>query len=353
MLARDLKSLVKTISPALAGATLPICNCVNFDEDRIWSTNLEATIEVGCDVAGVVASIPQKPLKALLSSIDPKDDVELRSADGSLIVSSSAGETTLSGLAVEDLPDKTLTVGDAIISSAKIDDGFADSFRAVATAASKDQSRQILTGVYVEIADGLISLTATDSYRLHHDELSASTDGATEIVCPTVYINALPGKEPTALDVTESQVRLSEGSVTLTMRTIDGAFPNYRQLRPASTPRQAVFGDRRSSLERILKTFERLADKIGSSLPVSLDFSGGKSSVDVRLKLIDAAEHRCALTLDDYVGDSLQIAFNPAFLREAIAFGGLELAMADALTPAVLTGSKDARYALLMPVRLS
>jgi DNA polymerase-3 subunit beta len=352
MLARDLKSIVKTISPALAGATMPILNCVNFDEERIWSTNLEATIEVGCDVAGVVASIPQKPLKALLSSIDPKDDVELRSADGSLIVRSPAGETTLSGLAIEDLPDTTLT--DAIVSSAKIDNSFADSFQAVAAAASKDQSRQILTGVFVEIADGIISLSATDSYRLHHDEIAASTDGAVEIVCPTAYIKALPGKEPVALDVTEGQVRLSEGSVTLTMRAIDGAFPNYRQLRPASTSHRAVLGGRQSSLERTLKTFERLADKLGSSPPVSLDFSaGGESSVDVRLKLIDAGEHRCVLTLDHYVGDSLQIAFNPAFLREAIAFGGTELAMADALKPAVLTGSKDARYALLMPVRLS
>ncbi|MCA1710070.1 MAG: DNA polymerase III subunit beta, partial [Actinobacteria bacterium] len=235
---------------------------------------------------------------------------------------------------------------------AKIDSDFVDSFQAVAAAASKDQSRQVLTGVYLEITDGVISFSATDSYRLHHDEMAASTDGATEIVCPTAYIKALPGKEPVALDVTENQLRLSEGSVTLTMRAIEGAFPNYRQLRPASTSHQAVIGGRRSSLERTLKTFERLADKLGSSLPVSLDFSA-ENTVDVRLKLIDTGEHRCVLSLERYVGDCLQIAFNPAFLREAIAFGGIELAMADALKPAVVTGSRDARYALLMPVRLS
>jgi DNA polymerase III subunit beta len=351
MLARDLKSVITTISPALAGTTLPICNCVNFDHERIWATNLEATIAVGCDVSGVVASIPHKPLKALLSSIDPKDDVELRSADGSLSVRSPAGETTLSGLAVEDLTDTTLT--GAVVSSAKIEVGLAESFRAVATAASKDQSRQILTGVFVEIAEGILSLTATDSYRLHHDELTASTDGVTEVVCPATYIKALPGKEPVTIDVTEGHVRLSEGSVTLTMRVIDGAFPNYRQLRPVSTPHQAVLGGRRSSLERTFKTLERLANKLGSSPPVSLDFSAGQSSVAVGLKLIDTGEHHCALTLDDYVGESLQIAFNPAFLREAIAFGGMKLAIADPLKPAVLTDSKDGRYALLMPVRLS
>jgi DNA polymerase III subunit beta len=351
MLARDLKSVIKTISSALGGSTLPLCNCINFDQERIWTTNLEATIEVGCDVGEVVASIPHKPLKALLSTISPKDDVELRSTDGSLIVRSSAGETTLSGLAIDDLPDTSLT--GEIASSAKIDSGFVEAFEAVATAASEDQSRQILTGVYVEIGDGVVSLTATDSYRLHHDELGASTDGAIEIVCPAPYMKALPGKEPVVIEVTESHLRLTEGSVTLTIRVIDGAFPNYRQLRPVSTPHEAVLGDRPGSLERSFRTFQRLGDKLGSSLPVSLEFSAGKSSVDVSLRLVDTGEHRCVLTLDDYAGESLRIAFNPAFLREAIAFAGTKLAMSDALSPAVLTGMKDARYALLMPVRLS
>lgn len=350
MFARDLKSMVKTISPALTGAMLPNCNCINFDETRIWTTNLDATIEVACDV-GIKASIPPKPLKALLSSIDPKDDVKLRSSEGSLIVRSPAGETTLSGLAVEELPDMAPT--GAIISSAKIDDGFVDSFEAVATAASNDQSRQVLTGVCVEITDGVISLTATDSYRLHHDELPASTDGAAKIICPTAYLKALPAKDPLALDITEDKIRLCEGSVTLTVRQIDGAFPNYRQLRPSTPSHEAVLGGQRTTLERTFKAFERLADKLGSSPPVSLEFTSGKTSVDARLNLVDTGEHCCILTLDNYVGDSLQIAFNPAFLRDAIVFAGMELAMVDALKPAVLTGSKNARYALLMPVRLS
>ena len=351
MLARDLKSIVKRISPALAGATVPICDCVHFNEDRMWATNLEATVEVGCDASGVVASIPQKALKALLTSIDPKDNVELRSADGSLVVRTRIGETTLSGLAVDDVPDTRLTSD--IVSSAKIDNDFVDSFQAVAAAASEDQSRQILTGVLVEISDGIIGLTATDSYRLHHDELPASTDGDAKVVCPAAYMKALPGKEPVAVDLTENQVRFSEGSVTVTVRTIDGEFPNYPQLRPASTPNEAVLGGRLRSVERTLKAFERLAAKAGSSLPTVLDFSSGEGTLQVSLNLTDVGEHRCELALDSYAGESLSVAFNPGFLRQAIAFGGMRIGMADALKPAILTGSNDARYALLMPVRLN
>jgi DNA polymerase-3 subunit beta len=351
MLARDLKSIVKTISPALTGATLPICNNIHFNEDRIWATNLEATVEVACDVSGVVASIPQKALKALLTSIDPKDDVELRSNDGSLVVRTSIGDTTLSGLAVEDVPETRLT--NNIVASAKIESNFVDSFQAVAAAASDDQSRQILTGVLVEISDGHIGLTATDSYRLHHDELPASPDGNAQVVCPAGYIKALPGKDPVAVEVTENQVRFSEASVTVTVRTVDGEFPNYRQLCPASTPNEAILGDRPRSVERTLKAFERLAIKAGSSLPTILDFSAGEGAVKVSLNLTDVGEHRCDLPLDSYIGESLRVAFNPGFLRQAIAFGGMKLGMVDALKPAVLNDSNHARYALLMPVRLS
>ncbi len=351
MLARDLKSIVKTISPALAGATLPLCNCIHFNEDRIWSTNLEDTVEVTCDVPGVVASIPQKALKALLTSIDPKDEVELRTDDGSLAVRTRMGETTLSGLEVDDLPDTRLTSD--IVSSAKIDSDFVGSFQAVAAAASEDKSRQILTGVLVEIGDGVIGLTATDSYRLHHDELPASTDGEAQVVCPAGYLKALPGKEPVAADVAENQVRFSEGSVTVTLRSIDGEFPNYRQLRPTSTPHVAVLGGRLGSVERTLKSFERLATKSGSSLPTDLDFSPEEGTVKISLKLTDVGEHNCELPLDSYVGESLRLALNPGFLRQAIGFGGMTFDMVDALKPAVLTGSTNARYALLMPVRLS
>lgn len=351
MLARDLKSIIKTITPSLTGATLPICNCIHFADDRIWSTNLEATIEVECDIQGVVASIPLKALKALLTSIDPKDHIEVRSTEGSLMIRSLSGETTLAGLAHEELPDTKLR--GTVVASAKMDIGLVDSFAAVTAAASSDQSRQVLTGVLIELSDGTVSFTATDSYRLHHDELSASTQGTSQMICPAGYVKALPGDEPASLEVTDTHIRMSEGPVTVTMRAIEGEFPNYGQLRPASTPHQAVLGGRRRSIERTLKTFERLADKVETSSVVALEFSPNEKSVDALLNLTDAGEHRCKLPLENFTGDALKVAFNPGFLRQAIAFGGMEMAMADPLKPAVLTDGSTSRYALLMPVRLS
>jgi DNA polymerase-3 subunit beta len=350
MIARDLKSIIKMVAPAFTGATLPICNCVHFSDDRIWSTNLEATIEVECDISGVVASIPHKAIKALLSSIDPKETIELQSADGSLTVRTTTGETTLLGLDVQDVRDTRVT--ESIVASAKIDGDFIESFHAVAVAASGDQSRQVLTGVLIEVVDGRVRLTATDSYRLHHDELPASTHGTTAAICPTRYVKAMPGKEPVALDVTDSKIRLSEGPIKVTVTMIDGSFPNYGQLRPSSTPGEAILGMRIESLERTLKTFERLADNMAGPCPIVLEFCYGERAVEAKVKLTDAGEHRCELALKSYVGDSLRIGFNAVFLRQAISFAGMSIGMTDEAKPAVITSSKGQRYALLMPVRL-
>jgi DNA polymerase III subunit beta len=351
MKARDLKSIVNTVSPALTGATLPICSCIHFSHDRIWATNLEATIEVHCDIAGVVASIPSKPLKALLSAIDPSETIELRSAEGTLSLRTTTGVTVLTGLEVEDVPNTKIT--EPVVASAKLESEFVDCLYAVAVAASGDQSRQVLTGVFLEIAEGKICLTATDSYRLHHDEVPASTQGVVEVISPYRYAKALPGKEPIALEVTENKIRFTEGPIAVTMSVIEGSFPKYRQLRPVSTTRKAVVGMAPESLQRTLKACERLADKMGTPCPLVLEFSHGTRRAGVIVKLSDAGEHRCELSLDSYSGASLRIGFNPSFLREAFSFAGTGMAMTDELKPVVITGREQDSYALLMPVRLS
>jgi hypothetical protein len=67
MKAGYLKAQLKTLAPAFGGATLPILDCVHFTHGRMIATNLEATIEVACDLK-LEASIPQKVLKTFLQT---------------------------------------------------------------------------------------------------------------------------------------------------------------------------------------------------------------------------------------------------------------------------------------------
>ena len=138
MLVRDLKNHLKTLAPALKGATIPICSNVHFDDDRIWATNLEATIEIDADL-GIENSVPAKTLKALLASLDPKLHVSLDRDGDDLIVSGDGFETTIKGYPVEDRPSRGAT--GEIAATAKVEAGLASALSAVATACSTDESR--------------------------------------------------------------------------------------------------------------------------------------------------------------------------------------------------------------------
>jgi DNA polymerase-3 subunit beta len=350
MLASHLKNHLKTLSPALGGASLPILDCVHFTDGRMIATNLEATIEVACDLT-LAASIPQKVLKTFLQTLSATDEIRLGSKDGNLVFSTPSGDTELAGLAVEDRPE-IRELGE-VVASAKVEGGFVTAFTEVAVAASTDESRQVLTGVFVEAGDGTVQLTATDSYRLHHDEVASSVQGEAQAVVPPRYLKALPGVEPLLIEFGEDRVRFTEGSVTVTCRIIEGAFPNYRQLLPAITSTTVVMEDRSDRVDKILRSFERLGEKFGNNLPVVIDFCPGTQQARATLKLVDVGEHSAELILESCQGEQLHIAFNAKFLRCAVSFAGRTLEMTDALKPAVLNGSGENRYALLMPVRLS
>ena len=157
MLARDLKSHLKALGPALGGASLPILDCVHFTDGRMIATNLEVTIEIACDLT-LEASMPQKVMKTLLQTVSVTDEIRLSSKDGNLVLTTPSGDTELSGLAAEDRPE----IPDLaeVLASAKVE-GFVSTFTEVAGAASTDESRQVLTGVLMEAGDGAVQLTAS------------------------------------------------------------------------------------------------------------------------------------------------------------------------------------------------
>jgi len=350
MLARDLKAHLKTLSPALGGASLPILDCIHFTDGRMIATNLEATVEVSCDLS-IEASIPQKVLKTFLQTLAATDEIRLSSEDGNLVFATPSGDTELAGLAAEDRPEIP-DLGD-VTASAKVEEGFVSTFTEVAVAASTDESHQVLTGVFVEAGDGAVQLTATDSYRLHHDEVPGSVQAEARIIVPPRYLKALAGTDPILIEFGEDRVRFTEGPVTVTIRSIEGEFPNYRQLRPTTTSTTVVMEDRSDQVDKILRTFERLGEKFGNNLPVVIDFCPGTQGAEATLKLIDVGQHSAALPLQSCQGDPVHIAFNPKFLHAAASFAGRNVELTDALKPVVLSGRGTDRYALLMPVRLS
>ncbi len=348
MLARVLRKALRALSPCLNGGTLPIHDCVHFDDGALWAGNGVATIQVELDVHDVGASIPQKTLKAALRSFSSDTEITIDSTADGLTLASKLGITTLPCVSRSDLAARG-SYG-STVAEAKVDAEFARAFAGVSVAASTNESRPVLTGVLMELSTEAVGLTSTDGYRLHHVDLEASVDGDATAICPVGYTKALPTTEPVAVRVSESHVCFTAGGVTVEVRSIEGEYPRYRQLIPSETAHRATFDPAEGTVMATLETFERLADKQRGPSIVVLEFVPGATTAQACLRLSDGGRHEARLPLQEYRGQVLRMAFNPAFLRDAVAFAGSNMAMADGLRAAVLSSAR--RYALLMPVRL-
>jgi DNA polymerase-3 subunit beta len=237
---------------------------------------------------------------------------------------------------------------------------FAEAVAGVAIAASRDDTLPVLTGIKMEFDDDLITMAATDRYRLAMRELPwqpAVRGNAAQILvrAKTLLDLARPlagvDEVELALDGTQSLIGVTGGGRRSTTPVLDGEFPDYRKLMPAESSAVAVLAT--ADLIESVKRVKLVVDR--PNTPIQLDFADGE--VLLRAGAGEDA-HATEILECELTGDPIKIAFNPEYLLEGLAAlhgPTAQLAMTAPTRPAVLTaatGEAEYRY-LLMPVRLS
>jgi DNA polymerase III subunit beta len=103
---------------------------------------------------------------------------------------------------------------------------------AVLPAASTDEAKQILTGIHLRIAGGVMTQEATDGHRLA--VRSCATDAPDmDIVIPARSVRRIDGNVLLAIDNHQAAMVTADGT-TIISRTFDGTYPNTQQLIPTS-----------------------------------------------------------------------------------------------------------------------
>ena len=197
---------------------------------------------------------------------------------------------------------------------------------------------------------------ATDSYRLAVRDIPGTTvmsDGQSVLV-PSRALRELErllgSDDEITLRLGEREASFEVGSLRLTTRLIEGEFPNYRGLIPASHPNQLTVG--REALVEAVRRVKLMARE--PNTPVRLVMNDdGLELVAITQDVGQANEQLDAR----YSGDELTVAFNPDFLLSGVEVSpGDEITLhtVDAQKPAVIRaeGAEEFLY-LLMPVRVS
>jgi len=316
---------------------------------------LETTIDAEVEGEGSVL-LPGRLFAEVARSLpDPSVEIETREAEGDVEIRSGSSSFHLRVLPAEDFPKLPEASAE---SSLKIPaPALSASIELVARAASRDDMRPVLTGVFVAGSGSEMTMVATDSYRLavKRTELESDLGGEIEANIPAralrelARILASEGVEQVAISLLPNQAVFEAGAIVLTTRLIDGQFPNFRQLLPESYEH-----DVRLPRAELLDVARRISQLAQRNAPLRFSFAPGELTVAAETPDVgDAVETMPAA----FEGEPLEIGFNPEFLKEGIeSVEGEEILMRliSPLRPGLLqpVEGEDFRY-LVMPIRLN
>jgi DNA polymerase-3 subunit beta len=312
---------------------------------------MRTSLECGVESEGAVV-VPGKLLVDLVRLL-PGEEVSLehRQGEGVLEIVSGSADYRIHTYNAEDFPRLPEVAGTEMVT---IDAAAVlETAAKVNRAASRDESRPVLTGILVRFEGEKLVMAATDSYRLAVKETEMAAPGPDlDAIVPAKALLELARVASDAselqLGVQENQVLFASDGILLTTRRIEGQFPNYRQLLPESFEHEVT-----CQREELLDVVRRVAVLAQRNAPLRLRFAEGELTVSAQTQ--DVGEGRESLPAG-FTGEPLEIGFNPDFLRDGIESADgddVRLKLISPLRPAVLQGEGDDFSYLIMPIRLA
>ena len=323
---------------------------------ELYSTDMElsikASITTPIETEGE-AVVPARLFTDVVKNM-AADEVRVEAGEGLVRILAGKAQFSLNSWVASDFPPtSSFDMSDAFAVGIA---PFVETLDKVGRAASRDETRPILTGVLVTIGAGKLKMVATDSYRLSVKETPLEGGPADELqaIVPVKALSevqrlaAALGDGELRLLITENQALFAVGDVWIATRLIDGQFPNYRQLLPESFD-HAIELDR-AELLSVTRRVSLLAQK---NAPLRLQFSEGKLTIRAVTQDVGQAEEE----LDaPFSGEPFEIGFNPLFLidgLEGVTGDSATLKFINPLRPGLVTGADESFVYLIMPIRLS
>ena len=235
----------------------------------------------------------------------------------------------------------------------------------VQSAASRDETLPILTGVRMEIEGERISLLATDRYRLALRELTWKP-GITDMSAVALVRAKTLTETAKALGAGEVELSLSSGQgvdligfsaggLVTTSLLMDGEYPQVRRLFPDSSSMTAIV-----STSELIEATRRVSLVAERNAAVRLVFSEGEVVLDAGHSDDAQASEAIEATVE---GGEITVAFNPGYLLDGLSALGtpyVRLGFTQETKPVDFVGmdkpdgtlASEFRY-LLVPIRIA
>lgn len=351
------KALSSVGRVANSRGTLPILSNVLLKTTgnrlSIAATNLDIAIThlIGSKVADEGAiTVPARLMVDFVASL-PSGTITLELDDTKLKISTDQYQSVINGTNAEEYPVMpAITEGtDWTIPSNILRGGL----QQVLMAASSDESRPVLTGVYLHSHDKKMYLVATDSYRLAEKVLMPSKADVNLLVPATALQDLLrivaDNEDEVSVTHDDQQILFKVGDVELVARLIEGNYPDYRKLIPKDFDQTGIV--KKSELNNITKVSSLFARESAGSVTLHLDQV--KQVISIRSVASQLGENTAEASAK-ITGEGV-ITLNSRYILDALhAMVGDEVKIAfnGKLEPCVLTSAKQPDYLhVIMPLK--
>ena len=314
------KALGTVARVASARGTLPVLANVLIktvnNRLSIVATNLDIAITqyIGAKVTeeGSI-TVPARLMQDFVSSL-PSGAINLELDDYKLHIVTEQYQSVINGVSAEEFPSmpqisdgKSWSVPSSVLKK---------SLQQVVLAASSDEARPVLTGVYLHTHEGILYMAATDSYRLAEKALMPMQESVSLLVPVSAMQDLLrivgDGEEEVRITSDDQQILFQVGDVELVARLIDGKYPPYRNLIPSSFAVMAVI--KRSDLMNVTKVSSLFARESAGSITIEIDELSGKLSI--RSVASQLGENTATAPAD--ITGSGDITLNSKYLLDAL-----------------------------------
>jgi DNA polymerase-3 subunit beta len=366
-LAKGLSVVGRVVSPR---STLPVLGNILLATDagrlKLSATNLEVGITcwIGAKVEEEGATtVPARTFIDLVNTLPPEQvDMDLVARTQTLNLRAGRSEANVKGIDAQEFPivpvaeDESGIAIEAEVLRTAVDQ--------VAFAAAADESRPLLTGVYIKFEGSQVTLAAADGFRLsvRTIPLPQLIPDPFSIIVPAralAELGRISGdqKDPIIITVTptRNQVLFQLTDIVLVSQLIDGNFPDYRQIIPRDRTTHTVMET--ATLLKACKTalifardaahISRLHVKPGTDLtPGHVIVSATSAETGDDVSELDATVE----------GEEIEIAFNVRYLIDVLSVLGTPQVALDTTTsssPGVVRPVGDTDYThVIMPMHL-
>jgi len=348
--------------PVLAGVRLEadtsgVVQLSSFDYE------VSARSEITADVSEPGTVLVSGRLLAEIARALPAKPVDVVLDGTRVLVTCGASRFTLLTMPVEEYPALPAMPGQ--VGSVRGDE-FTSAVAQVTVAASRDDTLPLLTGVRMEIEGDLITLLATDRYRLALRTLpwTPATPGLSSVALVRARTlsdaaKSLGGADQVTVALATGTgvdlIGFEAGGRHTTSLLVDGDYPPVRRLFPEESPIHAVV-----PTAQLIEAAKRVALVAERNTPIRLAFSDGQVVLDAGQG--DDAQASEALEAS-LTGEDITVAFNPQYLLDglgALSHPFVRMAFTHPNKPVEFTGQgslegeddRSYRY-LLVPIRFA